>query len=141
MGAPTKYAVAADIVVFCRQSSTYHVLLIQRKNDPYKLMWALPGGFLEPEEDLKDCALRELQEETGLNLNDIMQVGAYGKPGRDPRGRVISIAFVSVLPEPLPLLYPADDAAQAAWFELTNLPAMAFDHEQIIADARNLLRL
>ena len=135
-----KIAVTVDSVVFCKVNSQFKVLLIQRKNDPFKDEWALPGGFVEEGEDLETAAKRELKEETGVKVDSMEQIKAFGKPGRDPRGHTISIAFLSRIfcEEDL---NPSDDAKAAQWFEIEKLPDMklAFDHDEIINVAQQFL--
>ena len=131
---PEKLLVATDVVVLTAANPP-EVILIQRKNEPFKEAWALPGGFLEPDEDIITGALRELREETGITLLDAQQIGVYGKPGRDPRGRVISIAYAAVVDKNTVKPQAADDAKHVAWHLVTHLPAVAFDHVQIISDA------
>lgn len=138
--APEKFLVATDVVLFGIEATEVYVLLIQRKNPPFKNVWALPGGFLNKGEDLKEGALRELAEETGIKLNEIIQIGAYGKPNRDPRSRVISIAFVQTIQKNSQKPVASDDAKTVAWHSLGNLPELAFDHNQIIADARTIAK-
>ncbi len=121
-----------DAMVITREKNP-KILLIQRKNDPFSGAWALPGGFVDMDEDLTDAALRELKEETGAALKDMVQFGTYGKPGRDPRGRTVSVVYLAYIDEPLEVS-GMDDAAQAKWFALNDLPALAFDHELIIRD-------
>lgn len=127
-----KIAITTDCVVFYKApSEKFKVLLVQRENEPFKNDWALPGGFLEDEEQLEEGAKRELKEETGLEISEVHQFKAFGKPGRDPRGRTISIAFWGeVLSEEK--VEGSDDAKDAKWFDLENLPELAFDHKQII---------
>lgn len=96
--------------------------------------WALPGGFVEIDEDLPDGAKRELQEETGLKNIDLHQFKTYGTPGRDPRGHTISIVFHGKLMDNSIQINAGDDAADAAWFDLDDLPLLAFDHEKIIKE-------
>ncbi|TFE68563.1 NUDIX hydrolase [Methylacidiphilum sp. Yel] len=128
-----RFALTTDCVVLGFMPDTLHLLLIQRKNPPFQGMWALPGGFVEENEDLEEAALRELKEETNISASQLVQIGAFGKPGRDPRGRVISIAFLLVMP--FENLKPAagDDAKNACFFPLNQLPILAFDHQFIIA--------
>ena len=133
-------AVTVDSVVFCKAENQFKVLLIQRKNDPFKDQWALPGGFVEEDEDLETAAKRELREETGLEIEAMEQVQAFGTPGRDPRGRTISIAFLSRIfcEEELD---PSDDARDARWVDIEKLPEieLAFDHDEIINVAQQYL--
>lgn len=126
-------AVTTDCVVFTKEEEP-KVLLIQRGNEPYKGCWAFPGGFMNMEETAEECAVRELKEETGLTVNRIRQIGAYSKVNRDPRGRTISIAYLAIVDAPT-AVSGMDDAAKAAWFPLSSLPDLAFDHQDIMADA------
>ena len=123
----------ADCVVITRIAEP-KVLLIERGNEPYKGCWALPGGFLEMDETTEQCAIRELKEETGLDVERVRQIGAYSKVDRDPRGRNICVAYLAVIDEPAEVM-GLDDAAKAQWFPITALPHMAFDHEDIMRDA------
>ena len=115
------------------------VLLIRRKNDPFQGSWALPGGFVDPEEKIPDAAIRELQEETGITGVSLREFGAYGDPGRDPRGRVVCVVYWTVL-DRKPEAVAADDAAECRWFDLDLLPDPAFDHGRILIDARRKLK-
>lgn len=126
-------AVTTDCVVFTKEEEP-KVLLIQRGNEPYKGCWAFPGGFMNMEETAEECAVRELKEETGLTVKQIQQIGAYSKVDRDPRGRTISIAYLAIVDAPA-AVSGMDDAAKAAWFPLTSLPNLAFDHQDIMTDA------
>lgn len=134
--AKQKIAITTDCVVFYKASSEkLKILLVERKNEPFKNDWALPGGFLEDEEPLEEGAKRELKEETGLQIFEVYQLKAFGNPGRDPRGRTISIAFWGeVFSEEK--VEGSDDAKDAKWFDLENLPELAFDHKQIIEFAK-----
>ena len=131
-------AITVDAVIFYRKAKNLNVLLIKRKNEPFQDQWALPGGFLEENETMEEGAKRELEEETGLKLEKLQQVGALGTPGRDPRGRTISIAFVSLI-NAEPKLKANDDALDVKWFNLNDLPDLAFDHRAIISEANSLL--
>lgn len=126
-------AVTTDCVVFTNEEEP-KVLLIQRGNEPYKGYWAFPGGFMNMEETAEECAVRELKEETGLTVKQIQQIGAYSKVDRDPRGRTVSIAYLAIVDAPA-AVSGMDDAAKAAWFPLTSLPNLAFDHQDIMTDA------
>ena len=95
----------------------------------------MPGGFVEMDESLEAAALRELKEETGVSDVPLTEVGAFGNPSRDPRGRVITIAYAAVLEKPMLNLEAGSDASEVAWFSTTNLPTLAFDHEEIIRKA------
>lgn len=132
-------AVTTDCVVFTKEEEP-KVLLIQRGNEPYKGCWAFPGGFMNMEETAEECAVRELKEETGLTVNQIQQIGAYSKVDRDPRGRTISIAYLAIIDAPTAVT-GMDDAAKAAWFPLSSLPNLAFDHKDIMADAIALFNI
>lgn len=126
-------AVTTDCVVFTQEEEP-KVLLIQRGNEPYTGCWAFPGGFMNMEETAEECAVRELKEETGLTVKQIQQIGAYSKVDRDPRGRTISIAYLAIVDAPI-AVSGMDDAAKAAWFPLSSLPDLAFDHKDIMTDA------
>ena len=130
-------AVTADRVVFSNDSDGLSVLLIERANEPFKGCWAFPGGFMDMEENAEDCARRELKEETGLQLEHMEQIGVFTDVDRDPRGRTVSIAY-SALVEKRPVI-GADDAAQARWFPISEIPALAFDHEKILRAALDVL--
>lgn len=127
-----------DAVIFVKEEKDLRILLIKRNNEPFKDRWALPGGFLEDDEPLVDGARRELEEETGLKPKDLWQIKAFGAPDRDPRGRIISIAFLGIL-EATEEVKGNDDAVEAKWFPLSNLPELAFDHSKIIAAAQEMV--
>ena len=131
-------AVTADCVVITKESEP-KVLLIQRGADPYKGCWAFPGGFMNMDETTEQCAIRELEEETGLKVDTIHQIGAYSKVDRDPRGRTITVAYLAIIDKPV-VVIGQDDADKAEWFPLSALPKLAFDHDEIMRDAINLLR-
>ena len=132
-------AVTADCVVITREAEP-KVLLIQRGADPYKGCWAFPGGFMNMDETTEQCAIRELEEETGLKVTTIQQIGAYSKVDRDPRGRTITVAYLAIIDKPAQVT-GQDDAAKAEWFPLSALPELAFDHADIMADAINSFHL
>ena len=126
-------AVTADCVVITKEEQP-KVLLIQRSADPYKGCWAFPGGFMNMDETTEQCAIRELEEETGLRVSDVHQIGAYSKVDRDPRGRTITVAYLAIIDKPVQVT-GQDDAAKAEWFPLSALPELAFDHAEIMRDA------
>jgi 8-oxo-dGTP diphosphatase len=133
--------VTVDIIAFTIQTDQLHVLLIQRAQEPFQGAWALPGGFVVMDESLEEAAGRELEEETGLQGVDLEQLQTYGEPDRDPRGRVISVAFCSLLPSTnIQHVHGGGDASQARWFPVQELPTLAFDHSQIITDALNWVK-
>ena len=129
-------AVTADCIVITREAEP-KVLLIQRDGEPFKGAWAFPGGFMDMDETTEQCAIRELEEETGLRVSDIKQIGAYSKVDRDPRGRTITIAYLAIIDEPIAVT-GQDDAAKAEWWPVDALPPLAFDHGEIMADAMQL---
>ena len=131
-------SVTADCVVFGTDGHELSVLLIERGQEPFKGCWAIPGGFMDMDEDAEACACRELEEETGLTDVHMEQIGAFTEVDRDPRGRTVSIAYLAVIKKTE--VKGADDAAQAAWFPIGNLPPLAFDHEKILRAAVESLR-
>lgn len=124
-------AVTADIVVLHHSAEGVKILLIERLNNPFAGCWALPGGFVDENEDLADAAARELQEETSLVNLDLHQFQAFGAPGRDPRGHTITVAYWGIANNP-ELAHAGDDAKTLRWFSIDNLPPLAFDHDKII---------
>ena len=134
------FAVTADVIVFTVVEGVLHVALVERGNDPYRGKLALPGGFVEPDEDLPDAAARELEEETGIESGTagLTQLGAYGAPGRDPRMRVVTVAFWTIQPG-VSQLTGGSDAASARLVPVDEALAdpgvLAFDHHQILSDA------
>ncbi|MFC8087558.1 NUDIX domain-containing protein [Streptomyces sp. NPDC057340] len=132
------FAVTVDLAVLTLRAGALHVLLVERGQEPYAGRWALPGGFLLPEESAEVAARRELAEETGLadvtGLH-LEQLRTYSEPGRDPRMRVVSVAFAALLPDP-PEPHGGGDAAEARWTPYDEARGLAFDHDRILADAR-----
>ena len=126
-------AVTVDIAIFTGEVPD--LLLIRRKHFPFEGDWALPGGFVEMNESLEEAALRELKEETGVADVPLTEIGAFGDPSRDPRGRVITIAYAAVLERSTLKPQAGSDASEVAWFSTADLPALAFDHEEIIRKA------
>ena len=131
-------AVTTDCVVITKEA-TPKVLLIERGFDPYKGCWAFPGGFMNMDETTEQCATRELEEETGMKVTELQQIGAYSKVDRDPRGRTITVAYLIVIDAPVAVI-GQDDAAKAQWFPIDALPPLAFDHEDIMKDAINMIK-
>ncbi len=126
-------AVTVDLVVFHREGTRLRILMIRRKHDPYAGKWALPGGFVEIEERFEDAARRELKEETGVRLDAPLEfLGVYGEPGRDPRGRTISIVYVVEIKGEAPTPVGSDDAEKAEWVDVENARDLAFDHDAIL---------
>jgi len=134
-----KPSVTADTILYRKdKDGRYKVLLIKRKNDPYKDCWAFPGGFLDvnDDNDLKDCGIRELQEETGVTtemLDNYEQFETFGKMDRDPRDRIITVVFTARANMDKIVIQAADDAKEAMWFSFGALPELAFDHSKILS--------
>jgi 8-oxo-dGTP diphosphatase len=130
-------ALTADVAAFRIGAAGLELLLVRRGSPPYLGMWALPGGFVEKDEPLASAALRELREETGIAPDGALQlVGAYGDPGRDPRGWTVTVLFAVALGDAEPAEPSAgDDAAEAGWHAVSSLPELAFDHSRLAADA------
>ena len=126
-------AVTADCIVITKEPDP-KVLLIERGDEPFKGEWAFPGGFMNMDETTEQCAIRELEEETGLQVSDVHQIGAYSKLDRDPRGRTVTVAYLAIVEKPITVT-GQDDAAKAEWWLLSDLPHLAFDHFDIIQDA------
>lgn len=125
--------VTVDVLLFRTVNGTREILLIERLKEPFKNCWALPGGFVDPGEDLEDVAKRELLEETSVHIPSLRQVKAYGQPGRDPRGHTVSIVFSGTVDETT-VAKARDDAKSVHWFPLDDLPPLAFDHRLIIEE-------
>jgi 8-oxo-dGTP diphosphatase len=134
--------VAVDAVVFgYSKNEGVSVLLIQRKYPPFKNAWAIPGGFVLPEESLEEAVRRELREETGIEVNYLEQLYTFGKPGRDPRQRIISIAYFALVKSSMfQQLRASTDAENAQWFSIKLLPPLAFDHKDILHVAIERIR-
>jgi len=133
-------AVTTDVVLFTIKNEQLQILLINRAAKPFQLSWALPGGFLELDETLEACAIRELEEETGISGVYLEQLYTFGNPGRDPRERVISVAYYALAPyheglDPV----AASDARDVRWHPINALPELAFDHAEIIKLAHQRL--
>lgn len=126
-------AVTVDAILISRKRNS--VLLIERGREPFKGNWALPGGFIEMDEELDTACQRELEEETGIRVGELKQFRAYGSVRRDPRHRTISVIFYTFLDDEIPAM-AGDDASRAKWFPIEELPALAFDHQQILEEFR-----
>ncbi|WP_319228794.1 NUDIX hydrolase [Draconibacterium orientale] len=126
-------ALTVDAIVFVKSETTISVLLIERGREPFKNKWALPGGFVDLDETLEKACIRELEEETGLQVEKMQQFRAYDAIDRDPRHRTISVVYSVQLAGKMPVK-GNDDAAQAKWFSIDDLPELAFDHAEILND-------
>jgi 8-oxo-dGTP diphosphatase len=133
------FYLTADIVIFTIRGERLEILLIERGGAPFEGCWALPGGFVEHDEDLDEAARRELEEETGVKGLALDQFHTFGAPDRDPRGRVVTVAYYTLVPADRLSPQAGDDAARAQWFDADQLPPLAFDHAQILALARRRL--
>jgi 8-oxo-dGTP diphosphatase len=137
-------AVTVDVALFTvagtLQQLRLRVLLIQRGDEPYRGKWALPGGFVHADEDLPAAAARELAEETGIGEVYLEQVGAVATPGRDPRGHTVTVVWVGLVPGDRCELRASGDAALARWFDVADLPRLAFDHAELLKQALEHLR-
>jgi 8-oxo-dGTP diphosphatase len=133
-------ALTVDCVVFGLDEEDLKVLLIQRDIEPYAGRWALPGGFVKLDETLEESALRELREETGLTRVYLEQLYTFGDPGRDPRERVVTVAYYALVKLLDHQVQAATDARNAAWFAVDDLPKLCFDHDDILATALKRLQ-
>jgi 8-oxo-dGTP diphosphatase len=133
-------ALTVDAVVFGFDGSALSVLLIERAEDPHAGSWAIPGGFVMMDEDLEDAARRELAEETGIERVFLEQLQSFGTPGRDPRGRVVTIAFYGLVKPSEHRVRADTDARAARWFPVDEPPSLAFDHDEMLAVALTRLR-
>ncbi|MCP2248327.1 NUDIX hydrolase [Lentzea aerocolonigenes] len=127
------FAVTVDLVVLTVRSDALCALLVRRGEAPYRGRWALPGGFVQVDESVDAAAVRELAEETGVSGLHLEQLGTYGEPRRDPRMRVVSVAYLALAPD-LPVPVAGTDAAAASWVPVSEVGALAFDHARILAD-------
>ncbi len=132
--------VTADAVVFATDSDGVKVLLIKRRKYPFGGKWAIPGGFVEMDEELHDAAKRELAEETSLTGVELEQMHTFGTIGRDPRGRQITTVYMGVARADQMAVKAGDDAQEAKWFDIDNLPEMGFDHDEVAKMAIEKLR-
>jgi 8-oxo-dGTP diphosphatase len=135
-----RHVVAVDVVLFTIQGSTLKGLLVKRQQAPFRGAWALPGGMVGPEESVDAAALRELQEETDIGNIYLEQLYTFGDPNRDPRGRVITVAYYALVNWQQVQVKRSERAACAEWFPVNRLPALAFDHSRIVSYALERLR-
>lgn len=134
--------VTVDSLIFSIKPNSSKILLIQRDKEPFEGFWALPGGFIEMDETLLESAIRELQEETGLYNIELTQLYTFGNPGRDPRGRTITTVFYGFADEEKVIIKADSDARNANWFDIKNLPKLAFDHNIVVEYAiKNILKV
>lgn len=129
-----------DAVIFGYENNQISVLLIRRKYDPYKGSWALPGGFVKNQESLEMSVERELKEETGVEIDYLEQLYTFGAPGRDPRGRIVSVTYFGLVRPDKFSLIASTDAQDAKWYNVKDLPSLSFDHNRIIHVALKRLR-
>jgi len=133
-------SVTADVIIFTMHEQDLHALLIQRKRPPFEGMWAIPGGFVDIDESLEEAAERELEEETGVRDVYLEQLYTFGEVNRDPRGRVITVAYFALVPADVVEPQAGDDATDARWWPVYDLPPLAFDHHDILGYALQRLR-
>lgn len=126
---------SVDAVVFGYEEGNISVLLIKRKYDPFEGQWAIPGGFVKNDESLESAVERELFEETGIKINYLEQLYTFGNPNRDPRGRVVSIAYFGLVRPNAFKIYASTDAEEVQWFNIDELPKLSFDHKDILKKA------
>ena len=131
-------AVTADCVIFGFDGKDLKILLIERRNEPYKGFWAFPGGFMNIDETAEQCAKRELMEETGLEIENIEQFHTFSDVNRDPRERIVTVAFFGLVK--LSDVVGGDDAARAQWFSIKDVPRLAFDHDYMLRIAQRTLK-
>jgi 8-oxo-dGTP diphosphatase len=131
--------VTVDVVIFALRDDDLQVLLVKRGHPPFEGCWAIPGGFVHPDESLEDAAARELYEETGVRGVHIEQLYTFGRTDRDPRGRMVTVAYFALVPSPL-AIHAGADASDAQWVSVYALPPMAFDHADIIGYSLKRLR-
>ncbi len=134
------FALTVDMVIISVFDENLKILLVKRKYPPFENCWALPGGFVEKDEDIEPAAKRELEEETGVKNISLEQFGIFGKPGRDPRGRTVSAVYFAVVNHAQIQPVASDDAKEVRWFSLNSMPELAFDHQEVIIKAVETLR-
>jgi 8-oxo-dGTP diphosphatase len=135
-----KLAVTVDVVIFTIREGALQVLLVRRAIPPFERQYAIPGGFVREDEPLEDAARRELEEETGVQNVYLEQLFTFGDPDRDPRGRVITVAYFALIASDKIALAASGDAAEARWFPMSDRPPVAFDHQRILDYAVERLR-
>jgi 8-oxo-dGTP diphosphatase len=133
-------AITVDVIIFSLRDSDLQVLLIKRRYPPFEGMWAIPGGFVEMDESLEEAALRELEEETGIRDVYLEQLYTFGEVDRDPRGRVVTVAYFALIPSAAIDPRAGSDAVEAQWWSMYDLPPLSFDHDGILAYALKRLR-
>jgi len=133
-------SVTVDVIIFTLRGNDLQVLLVKRKHPPFQEMWAIPGGFVAIDESLEDAALRELEEETGVRDVYLEQLYTFGGVDRDPRGRVITVAYFALVPAAAISPRAGSDAAKTRWCSVYDLPPLAFDHGDILTYALQRLR-
>lgn len=121
-----------DAVVFGYEEGNISVLLIKRKYEPFKGNWAIPGGFVLQDESLEEAVQRELKEETGIEINYLEQLYTFGDPNRDPRSRVVSVAYFGLIKPSAFKVFASTDAEEVQWFNINDIPSLSFDHEEIL---------
>lgn len=127
--------ITVDIAIFSKDENSANIILVKRKNEPFKGQWVLPGGFLDEGETLVEAAIRELEEETSLKIKSLEQFKAFGDPGRDPRGQTVTVVFLGEVNKDKVSIMAASDAAEVAWHNLNKLPKLGFDHNKILKEA------
>jgi len=135
-----KPSVTVDTIIFTIENNRLKILLVKRNLNPYKGKWALPGGFVRIDEPLEDAAKRELEEETSVKDVYLEQLYSFGEPKRDPRGRVITVAYMALINSESIKLKASTDVSDAKWFSVSDLPVLAFDHRKILEYALKRLR-
>jgi 8-oxo-dGTP diphosphatase len=133
-------SVTTDVIIFTLRDGDLQVLLIRRRNPPFQGVWAIPGGSVGIDESLEEAALRQLEEEAGVRDVYLEQLYTFGDPGRDPRGRTITVAYFALVPATAIDPHAGDDATEARWWSMNDLPPLAFDHAEILAYALQRLR-